>query len=316
MNSCRVCIVLPAYNEELTIRRTIEDFHSALPDASIIVIDNNSKDRTFSIANETLGTLACGKVIFEGRQGKGNAVRRAFSDVDADVYLMSDADCTYPASQAMDLLSPIVAGEADVVVGDRLTGGVYEHENKRPMHNFGNRLVRWLVNKLFSSSLVDVMSGYRAFSKEFVKNYPILVGGFQIETDLTLHALNYRYRMLEVPVAYQDRPAGSTSKLNTFSDGMRVLSTIAQILRYYRPLIFWGTVSALFGALGLVAGAPVIIEWVATESVKHVPLAILATGLEVIAMVSLAIGLILDSLGHFVKSEYEHRRLIWSSLQR
>jgi hypothetical protein len=216
---------------------------------------------------------------------------------------------TYPAAQVQELMAPVVAGKADMVVGDRHSTGHYAAENKRALHGFGNRLVRDLVNKLFDAKLADIMSGYRVFSRRFVKSYPILVEGFEIETDMTLHALDKRFRIVEIPIDYRDRPAGSFSKLNTLRDGARVLYTIVNILRYYRPLVFFGGAAILFAILGIIAGIPVIAEWINEHYIRHVPLAILATGLEVIAMVFMAIGLILDSLTHQDKSNFERQLL-------
>jgi glycosyltransferase involved in cell wall biosynthesis len=304
MNS--IAIILPAYNEELTIKKTIRDFFENLPEAEIVVIDNNSKDRTAEFALETFSVLgAKGRVIAEKRQGKGNAVRRAFMDVDADIYVMADADSTYPAKRIHDLIRPVVENQADMVVGDRLSGGHYQQENKRNFHGFGNNLVKWLINHLFRANLQDVMTGYRAFNRKFVKNYPILVEGFQIETDVTLHALDKRFRIMEIPIEYIDRPAGSFSKLNTFADGAAVLFTIAQILRYYRPLLFFGSVGVGFFLFGLLAGYPVIDEWLETRYIQHVPLAILAVGLEISAIMSMGVGLILDSITHQNKMAFE-----------
>lgn len=236
-----LAIILPAYNEEQTIAATIEGFHQAMPEAAIWVINNRSSDKTEAIASETIAQLKCqGGVINERRPGKGNAVRRGFHDVDADIYVMADADQTYPAEQVRELIRPIMSGEADMVVGDRHSAGHYAAENKRALHGFGNKLVRYLVNKLFQANLADIMSGYRAFNRRFVKNYPILVEGFEIETDMTLHALDKRFRIVEIPIQYRDRPDGSFSKLNTVRDGARVLKTIGNILRYYRPLFFFG----------------------------------------------------------------------------
>ncbi|WP_240788489.1 glycosyltransferase [Ramlibacter henchirensis] len=301
-----VAVVLPAYNEEATIRDTIQGFSAALPKARIVVIDNNSRDATAAVARETLLQLgADGLVISEVRQGKGNAVRRAFLEVDADIYILSDADLTYPPERAIDLLRPIIENRADMVVGDRHSGGEYARENKRSLHGFGNRLVQQLVNSLFNAKLVDIMSGYRAFSREFVKNYPILVEGFEVETDLTLHALHRRYRVMEVPIEYRDRPAGSVSKLNTVRDGAKVLFTIAQILRYYRPLFFFVLLAVCFSGLGLIAGYPVIDEYIQTQFVSRLPLAVLATGLQLVAVISLAIGLILDAVSHQQAFNYE-----------
>lgn len=302
----RIAVILPAYNEEITIRDVILSFHAALPEAAIYVVDNNSRDRTAEIARQTLSECgAQGDVLSERRQGKGYAVRRAFHVVDADVYLLSDADLTYPANRARDLMQPVIDGQADMVVGDRHSGGNYSEQNKRRLHGFGNNLVRDLINLFFRSELKDIMSGYRAFSRSFVKNYAILVAGFQIETDMTLHALDKRFRIVEMPVEYVDRPAGSVSKLNTFSDGMRVLSTIVQILRYYRPLAFFGAFALLAMALGLLAGIPVLQDWIEFRYIHHVPLAILATALEVVAMVLLTIALVLDGLARQQRENYE-----------
>ncbi|MGC3987902.1 MAG: glycosyltransferase family 2 protein [Pseudorhodoferax sp.] len=286
------------------------EFHRELPHAAVWVVNNRSSDRTAQIAAATLAELGChGGVINELRPGKGNAVRRAFLDVDADIYVLSDADTTYPAAKVHDLIAPIMSGNADVAVGDRHSAGHYAAENKRPMHGFGNRLVRDLVNKLFNADLADIMSGYRVFNRRFVKTYPIVVEGFEIETDMTLHALDKRFRIVEIAVEYRDRPAGSMSKLNTVRDGMRVLRSIGNILRYYKPLLFFGGAATFFALLGLLAGAPVIHEWITEQYIYHVPLAILATGLELVAMMFAAIALILDSIAHQDKLAFEREML-------
>jgi glycosyltransferase involved in cell wall biosynthesis len=300
-----VAIILPAYNEALTIGPTIEAFWRAMPDAEIVVVNNNSADATRGIAAETLQRLgAQGKVIDEPRQGKGNAMRRAFADVDAAVYVMVDADLTYPAELIADLTRPIVAGVADMVVGDRLSEGDYARENKRPFHDFGNRLVKGLINRLFGAQLKDIMSGYRAFSRKFVKNYPILVEGFQLETDMTLHALDKRFRIVEIAVPYKDRPAGSFSKLNTFQDGAKVLLTIAKILRHYKPLVFFGGLAACAAASGLLAALPVLADWFEFRYIYHLPLAVLAASLEIVAVMSMGVGLVLDSINHQYRMEF------------
>ena len=292
-----IAIILPAYNEALTISKVIQEFHSAMPDANIYVVDNNSSDATHQLALKTFKDMGIlGRVIREPRQGKGNAVRRAFLEVDADVYVMVDADLTYPASRLKDLIDPVVQGEADMVVGDRHSLGGYRQENKRHFHSFGNALVTTLVNRLFRAQLVDIMSGYRVFSRKFVKNYAILVEGFEIETDITLHSLDKRYRIKEIPIEYQDRPQGSVSKLNTFSDGAKVLFTIFQILCYYRPLFFFGTIGIFFGILGLVAAIPVFDDWITHRIIYHVPLAILAASLELLAALTISVSLILNSI--------------------
>ncbi len=308
----KIAVVLPAYNEEQTISATIEDFYAHLPEAEIWVINNRSSDETECLARNTLLRLGCkGNVLNEKRSGKGNAVRRAFLDIDADIYVLADADMTYPASQVQKLMAPILGGEADMVVGDRHSAGHYASENKRVLHGFGNRLVRDLVNKLFHTNLADIMSGYRVFNRRFVKNYPIIVEGFEIETDMTLHALDKRFRIIEIPVEYRDRPPGSFSKLNTLRDGARVLNTIGNILRYYRPLIFFGGAATLFALLGLIAGMPVIDEWVSDQYISHVPLAVLATGLEISAIIFVAIGLILDSVTNQDKRNFERQLLLY-----
>lgn len=301
-----IALILPAYNEALTIASTIEAFHRELPEMRIVVVDNNSTDGTAAIAAETLRRIgAQGEVIPELRRGKGNAVRRAFLEVDADIYVMSDADFTYPAEQVRELIQPILDRRADMVVGDRLSGGHYHQENKRPFHGLGNALVKWLVNTLFRARLADIMSGYRVFNSRFVTNYPILSEGFQLETDMTLHALDKRFRIVEIPVAYKDRPAGSQSNLNTFRDGAKVLFAIIQILRFYRPMFFFGFIAALFCLFGFVASLPVFDDWFKYRYIYHLPLAVLAASLEVVAVLSLGVGLILDSIAHHEKMRFE-----------
>jgi glycosyltransferase involved in cell wall biosynthesis len=245
----------------------------------------------------------------ESRKGKGNAVRRAFLEIDADVYVLSDADLTYPAERVRDLMGPVIEGSADMVVGDRHSAGHYSAENKRALHGFGNRLVCALVNRLFHAKLADIMSGYRVFNCRFVKSYPILVEGFEIETDMTLHALDKRFRIVEIPVEYLDRPENSFSKLHTFSDGAKVLFTIFTIMRYYRPLAFFFGVSAMFALAGLVAAVPVFDDWVRDQFIRHVPLAILATGLEIISALMIVVGLILDSITEQGRRNFEREML-------
>ena len=305
-----VAVILPAFNEALTIRDTIISFNNALPDAKIFVINNNSSDATEHIAKKVFEELQCeGTVINEKRQGKGNALRRAFMSIDADIYVLADADMTYPASRVLDLIRPVLHGEADMVVGDRHSSGHYAKENKRALHGFGNRLVQALINALFNAQLADIMSGYRVFNREFIKNYPLLVEGFQVETDMTLHALDKRFRIVEIPIEYRDRPEGSISKLNTLSDGAKVIFTIAQVLRFYRPLLFFSMLSFLFVVLGGVASIPVFNDWVQYRYIYHVPLAILASVLELVAIILLGTGLLLDSVVHQHKLEFEQHLL-------
>ncbi len=310
MNSSTIAVVLPAFNEEATVARVLEDFHRELPEAQLFVVDNASTDNTADIARTTMRRLGCaGRVISEGARGKASAVRRAFLEVDADVYLMADADSTYPASQARELLEPVLTGRYDMVVGDRISGGHYAAENKRPGHEWGNALVARLINLLYRADLVDVLSGYRAFNRRFVKNYPVLVRGFELETDLTLHALEMRHRICEVSIRYTDRPAGSVSKLNTVSDGVRVLNAIFQIFRHYRPMAFFGSIGAILGLLGIAAGYPPIAEYVEHRYVYRVPLALLAVGLELSALFAFSTGLILSTIVRGQRAQAERAML-------
>ena len=306
----KLAIILPAYNEEITIAETIIMFNSILPNASIWIINNRSSDSTELISRNTLLSLKCnGGVINELRKGKGNAIRRAFMEIDADLYVLADADMTYPAEQTPELIKPVQDGSFDMVVGNRHSDGVYDAQNKRLMHGFGNNLVKNLVNKLFNADLRDIMSGFRVLSRRFVKSYPILVEGFEIETDMTLHALDKRYRILEIPIKYRNRPLGSFSKLNTYRDGLKVILSIINILRYYRPLFFFFSLSILTSFIGLITGLPVIIEWISLNYITHIPLAILATGLEVIAFIFASIGIILDSIVKQEKRNFERDML-------
>lgn len=316
-NIIKTAIILPAYNEAATIVETMKAFHRELPDAALYVVNNNSKDNTQALAEETLKTLGCkGSVIFERRQGKGNALRRAFIEIDADIYVLADADLTYPAERIHDLITPITNGVADMVVGDRHSGGHYAKENDRPLHGFGNTLVQCMVNRFFGAKLTDIMSGYRVFNRAFVKSYPILVEGFQIETDMTLHALHQRARIVEIPIEYKDRPAGSVSKLQTVPDGARVIFTIAQILRYYRPLLFFGVLGLLFAIASILFAVPVLDDWFKYRYIFHVPLAILSSATGVAAMMIFGVGLILDTVVHQQRMEAERYLLRQSELDQ
>lgn len=307
-----LAIILPAYNEEATIAAVIEDFYRKRPDAFIVVVDNNSRDNTNALARQTLQALgARGIVLLERKQGKANAVRRAFRDIDAEIYVMADADNTYRASELDKLLAPVLAGEADMVVGDRHADGDYAKENKRPLHEFGNGLVRGIINTMFGTHLGDILSGYRVFSRRFVKTYPILVRGFELETDLTLHALDKNLTLVELPISYFDRPEGSVSKLNTVRDGMRVLYTIMHIVRHNRPLVFFGGLAAIMAVLGLLAGIPAILDYIRYDYVYHLPLAVLASTFELVALLLLVAGLILDSISRFHRVDFELRLLGW-----
>jgi len=296
----KTAVLLPCYNEEKTIEKVIRDFQKELPQAEIYVYDNNSKDRTRELAQ------AAGAIVKrESRQGKGNVVRSMFRDIDADVYIMADGDDTYPAEFVHVLLQPIFDHEADMVIGDRHSNGSYSEENKRPLHNLGNHLVKTLINKLFSANLDDIMTGYRAFNRRFVKNIPVQSEGFEIETEMTLHALDKRFAIVEIPIDYRDRPEGSFSKLNTFKDGIRVLKTVFWIFKDYKPLAFFCSLALLFFLLGLIVGIPVIREYVFTHSVAKIPSAILAVGLMVLSTISLTSGFILDTIVKQHKDHYE-----------
>lgn len=296
----RIAALIPCYNEELTIGTVVDDFRRVLPEADIYVYDNNSSDRTSEIAREH-GAI----VRFEPRQGKGVTVRQMFRDIEADCYVLVDGDDTYPAEAARALIEPILSGEADMTVGDRLTNGTYEHENTRAFHAFGNNLVRWLIHWIYGYSFHDVMTGYRAFSRLFVKTMPVLSVGFQIECEMSIQAVDKHWRILEIPIAYRDRPAGSFSKLSTVSDGIRVLVAIGSLFKDYRPLKFFTLAALLFAVCGLVAGVPVILEYLATAYVSRVPSAILAAALMFCAALSLSTGVILDTVAKGERKRWE-----------
>lgn len=249
MSSKHIAVIVPCYNEELTIAQVIQDFRRQLPEAEIVIADNASTDRTGEIARENGA-----RVVDVSRRGKGAAVRHLFRTVEADYYVMVDGDATYPAASVHELLAPVMQGVADMAVGDRHTSGSYREQNKRPFHQFGNRLVTYLINTLFRSKLNDIMSGFRAFNREFVKNAPVLSDGFQVETEMTLHALDRMFNIVEIPIVYRDRPEGSHSKLSTVKDGLRVLRTIVWVFKDCRPLFFFTSVSVVFFSLSVVMG--------------------------------------------------------------
>ena len=296
----RIAVLIPCFNEEQTIGKVIDDFKAQLPDAQIYVYDNNSTDKTAALAVEHGAMLRR-----ETRQGKGYVVRTMFRDVDADVYVMVDGDDTYPAEAVHDLIGCITAGSADMVVGNRLMGGTYAKENKRAFHTAGNNIVRKLINFLFNASIDDVTSGYRAFGKSFVKNVPINSPGFEIETEMTLQALDKKYLIRELPVAYRDRPAGSSSKLNTYKDGSKVLATIIRIFKDYRPMMFFGYLSILLCAVGLAIGLPVVAEYERTGLVPRLPSAVLAAVFEILSAISLTCGLMLQSIARHFQELYQ-----------
>lgn len=299
-NTPSVAVLIPCYNEAVTIGKVVDDFKRALPHARIYVYDNNSSDETAQIAADH-GAI----VRFEARQGKGNVVRQMLREIDADYYLMADGDDTYPAEEAASLLAPLYADKADMVVGDRLSNGTYGQENTRAFHGFGNNLVRWLIRCIYGFEFSDVMTGYRAFNAVFAKTMPVLSPGFEIETELSIHAVDKRWRIAEVPIDYRDRPEGSTSKLNTFSDGMRVLLTILSLFKDYKPLALFGWIALILCVLGLIAGVPVIVEFAQTGLVPRLPSALLAVGLIFIGALCFASGLVLDTVVKGARKEYE-----------
>ncbi|MGX7162266.1 glycosyltransferase family 2 protein [Enterococcus massiliensis] len=296
----KIAVLLPCYNEELTIAKVIKDFQKYLPEADIYVYDNNSSDKTYETAK------AAGAIVKkEYKQGKGNVVRAMFRDIDADYYIMADGDDTYPAEEIDKLLAPLKSGKADMTIGDRLSNGTYSEENKRAFHDFGNNLVRSLINGLYRANYRDIMTGYRGFNKLFVKSFPVLSPGFEIETELSIHALDKRFNLVEVPIEYRDRPEGSESKLNTFSDGFKVLKTIFSLFKDYKPLIFFTLWMIVFLVLGLLVGLPVISEFHQTGIITKMPSAILAVGLVVLAILFFVCGLILDTVARKSRSQYE-----------
>lgn len=286
----KIAVLIPCYNESKTIGKVVKDYKKVLPNADIYVYDNNSTDGTDKIAKKA-GAI----VKYEYRQGKGNVIRSMFKDIDADCYLMIDGDDTYPKENAKEMCDLILNGKADMVIGDRLSS-TYFTENKRPFHNFGNKLVRGLINTLFKSNIHDIMTGYRAFSYEFVKTFPVLSKGFEIETEMTIHALDKNFLLKEIPVEYRDRPEGSVSKLNTYSDGFRVLKTIARLFKEYKPMIFFTIISLIFLIISLIFGIPVFIEYFETGLVPRFPTLIFAGFMLIIAILLLICGLILEVL--------------------
>ena len=295
-----VAVIIPCYNEEITIEKVVCDFQQTLPKAKIYVYDNNSTDKTAEIARSS-GAI----VKAESRQGKGNVVRQMMRDINANYYIMVDGDDTYPAEAAPRLLEKLVADEADMVVGDRLSNGTYGKENDRAFHGFGNNLVRFLIKAIYGYEFSDVMTGYRAYNKVFAKTMPILSSGFQIETELSIHAVDKRWRIAQVPIDYRDRPEGSESKLSTFSDGIKVLKMILSLFKDYKPLALFSWVALLFLVLGLICGVPLIVEYANTGLVPRLPSAILAVGLVFIGAISMVCGLILDTVVKGSRIQYE-----------
>ena len=286
----RIAILIPCYNESQTIAKVVRDFREALPEADIYVYDNNSTDGTDKIAAEA-GAI----VRYEYRQGKGNVIRSMFRDIDADCYLMIDGDDTYPAQHAREMCDLVLNKGVDMVIGDRLSS-TYFKENKRPFHNVGNRTVRFLINKIFKSKVKDIMTGYRAFSKPFVKNFPVLSKGFEIETEMTIHALDKNFLLEEIPVEYRDRPAGSVSKLNTVSDGIKVIMTIFRLFSEYKPLRFFSIISTALVLLGTGFIIPVLVDYFRFGTVERFPTLFVCVACYIIAALLWSCGIILHAV--------------------
>ncbi len=304
----KIAVLVPCYNEEKTIGKVIEDFKKVLPNAVIYVYDNNSTDKTSQIAGSYDNVI----VKKEYRQGKGNVVRSMFRQIEADCYIMIDGDDTYPAEYAEEMVRLVLEEDVDMVIGDRLSS-TYFTENKRPFHNFGNVLVRGLINKLFKSDVKDIMTGYRAFSYEFVKMMPIVSSGFEIETEMTINALDKRFNLREISVQYRDRPEGSVSKLNTFSDGFKVIKTIFRMLRDYKPFFFFGIIGLVFLIVSGGFFVPVLLDFFKTGEVAKFPTLIVSVGCASIGMICWAIGVILEVIVKKNKQDFIIRLNILSS---
>ncbi len=295
----KTAVLIPCYNESKTIQKVVNDFRKVLPDADIYVYDNNSSDGTDEIAKKA-GAI----VRYEKRQGKGNVIRTMFREIDADCYIMVDGDDTYPAEDAVKFREAVLNGKADMVIGDRLSS-TYFTENKRPFHNSGNRIVRFLINEIFKSDIRDIMTGYRAFSRQFVKSYPVLSKGFEIETEMTIHSLDKNFYLVELPIQYRDRPEGSESKLNTFSDGFKVIVTIFNLFRDYKPLAFFGLGTMLLWIIGLILFLPAFVDYLQSGVVMKFPSVIVSVAFFIMGALSLVCGLILDVIVNQNKKQYE-----------
>jgi len=299
----KIAVLVPCYNEEAAIATVVKDFRDALPGATIYVYDNNSRDQT-----SARGAEAGAVVRNESRQGKGNVVRRMFADIEADIYVLVDGDDTYDAGAAPRMISQMISEGADLLTARRIHTDAAAY---RPGHVLGNRLLTGLTSLLFNVHLSDMLSGYRVFSRRFVKSFPFTAEGFAIETELTVHAVRLMMPMSEMDTRYKERPVGSVSKLNTYRDGFRILGTIGYLVREERPLVFFATIAFLFAAVAVFIGAPVVSDYVHTGLVPRLPTAVLATGLMVIAFLSLTCGLILDTV---TRGRWEAKRMAYLAI--
>lgn len=295
----KIAVLIPCYNESKTIEKVVTDFRKQLPEAVIYVYDNNSTDGTDEIARK-----AGAVVRYEFQQGKGNVIRRMFAEIDAQCYVMVDGDDTYPADQVKQMVDKVLINRADMVVGDRLSSTYFE-ENKRPFHNFGNSIVRASINALFKNDIKDIMTGYRAFSYRFVKTFPVLSKGFEIETEMSIHAIDKNMYVENVVIEYRDRPQGSESKLNTYSDGFKVIKTIIKLFRTYRPMGFFGLISVILFLLAMVFVIPVVATYVKTGLVPNFPTLIVCGFATIAAIQSLFAGLILQTIYQKNRQDFE-----------
>lgn len=306
MKKSKIAVLIPCYNESATVAKVVKDYKKALPEADIYVYDNNSTDGTDELARKA-GAIVC----YEYRQGKGNVIRTMFREIEADAYLMIDGDDTYPADNAREMIDLVLSGRADMVVGDRLSS-TYFQENKRKFHNFGNVLVRKLINVLFKNNIKDIMTGYRAFSYDFVKCFPVLSKGFEIETEMTIHAVDKNYKVVEIPVKYRDRPAGSVSKLNTYSDGLKVIKTIATLFKEYKPALFFNLIALMFAIVSTIIAIPAYVGYFQTGIVDKFPSLIVSCFGFTIALLMFVTGMILQV---FVKKQRQNYELYLNMLQ-
>ena len=299
----KIAVLIPCYNEAQTVAKVVSDWKAALPEATVYVYDNNSTDGTAEIAR------AAGAVVRpEYLQGKGNVIRRMFREIDAEVYLMADGDDTYPADHAREMVDLVLHKQADMVIGDRLSS-TYFSENKRRFHNFGNSLVRWSINTLFHSQIRDIMTGCRAFSYEFVKTFPVLSAGFEIETEMTIHALDKNMKIDHVIIDYRDRPIGSVSKLNTVKDGCKVLKTILGMHKTYKPQAFFGMIALVLMLLAIVFFIPILVTYIRTGLVPNFPTLIVCCFTALAALLSFFTGLQLESGVKKNKQDFEYQRI-------
>lgn len=295
----KIAVLIPCYNEAVTIKKVINDFQRELPEATIYVYDNNSSDDTAKIA-EAEGAI----VRHEYQQGKGNVIRRMFRDIDAQCYIMTDGDDTYPAEYAREMCNKVLERNVDMVVGDRLSSTYFE-ENKRPFHNFGNSIVRASINTIFKSDIKDIMTGYRAFSYNFVKTFPVLSKGFEIETEMTIHTVDKNMLCENVVIEYRDRPDGSESKLNTYSDGFKVLMTIARLFKNYKPYLFFTLVAVVLFVLSVGFFIPVLISFFQTGTVDKLPTVVVCGITMLASIISYFSGLVLDTMKQKNRQDFE-----------